>query len=117
MVSALNLRGSSNSNSGNGQLRLTDDDDIQFYQELYETGEITDQYFEQQYLDSEQHRGLTDDTIFDEYGNFIGDDDYVRDNLEKDAIFDENGDLVRDDYYVRENVELQPMQLRGMKEI
>lgn len=125
LVSALNLRGSSNSNSDNGQLHLTDDDDLQFYQELYAKGEITEQFFEQLYLESERHRGVNDDTIFDEYGESIGDDDYVRDNLEsydyrgieEDAIFDEYGEFVGDDDYVRENVELKPMQLQGMRDM
>ncbi|GFH55287.1 predicted protein [Chaetoceros tenuissimus] len=126
LVSALNLRGSSNSNSDNGQLHLTDDDDLQFYQELYSKGEITEQFFEQLFIESERHRGVNDDTTFDEYGDFIGDDDYVRDNLEsknyrgieqEDAIVDEYGEFIGDDDYVRENIELQPMQLQGMRDM
>lgn len=58
LTSAANLRGatSSTSKSSDGEilLHLSDDDDIQYYQYQYNHGYLSDEYFENQLMESEQ---------------------------------------------------------------
>ena len=55
-ISAATLRGASSTSKSDGEklLRLSDDDDIQYYQYQYNHGYMTDEYFEKQLLQSEQ---------------------------------------------------------------